>query len=83
MKKNKKMNSGTFTRVIKMLFKFFPVLLPVTIFCILFSGFSAARNINKPAAYEIHRISLGFLSKALAAASRLDWSVADNCFLLL
>ena len=42
MKKNKKMNSGTFARVIKMLFKFFPVLLPVTIFCILFSAGAAA-----------------------------------------
>lgn len=42
MKKNKKMNGGAFKRVIKMLFKFYPVLLPLTIFCILFSAAAAA-----------------------------------------
>ena len=33
---------GTFTRVLKTLFKFYPVLMPLTIFCILFSAVTSA-----------------------------------------
>lgn len=39
---NKTKKSHTFFRIIKMLFKFYPVLVPVTIFCILFSAAAAA-----------------------------------------
>ncbi len=67
MKKNKKMNSGTFARVIKMLFKFFPVLLPVTIFCILFSAAAAA-------------VPDVFIQKVIAIISKFsvsrDWAAA-------
>lgn len=37
-----KFNVNTFKRIIKMLFKFYPVLVPVTIGCILFSAVTAA-----------------------------------------
>jgi len=40
MMKNK--SSGTFIRIIKMLFKSYPKLVPITIFCILFSSATAA-----------------------------------------
>ncbi len=40
--KNKKMNTAAFARVISSLFKFYPRLVPVTIFCILFAAASAA-----------------------------------------
>ncbi|MBO7253937.1 MAG: ABC transporter ATP-binding protein, partial [Clostridia bacterium] len=40
MMKNKP--SGTFKRIIKMLFKSYPKLVPITIFCILFSSATAA-----------------------------------------
>ena len=37
-----KFNPNTFKRIIKMLFKFYPVMMPVTIACILFSAVTAA-----------------------------------------
>lgn len=37
-----KASKGVFGRVLKLLFKFYPVLVPVTIFCILFSAAAAA-----------------------------------------
>ena len=37
-----KFNPGTFKRIIKMLFKFYPVMMPVTIVCILFSAVTSA-----------------------------------------
>ena len=37
-----KFNANTFKRIIKMLFKFYPVMMPVTIACILFSAVTAA-----------------------------------------
>lgn len=37
-----KFNPGTFKRIIKMLFKFYPVMMPVTVACILFSAITAA-----------------------------------------
>lgn len=37
-----KFNPGTFKRIIKMLFKFYPVMMPLTIACILFSAITAA-----------------------------------------
>lgn len=36
--RNKKNNSGTVKRLIKTLFSFYPVILPITIFCIIFSA---------------------------------------------
>lgn len=41
-KMNKKSMGATLGRVIKMLFSYYPVMLPVTIFCILFSSAAAA-----------------------------------------
>ena len=40
--KKPRARKGTFSRIVKMLFKFFPVLVPVTIFCMLFSSVTAA-----------------------------------------
>ncbi|MBE6810538.1 MAG: ABC transporter ATP-binding protein [Ruminococcaceae bacterium] len=37
-----KFNPNTFKRIIKMLFKFYPVMMPLTIVCILFSAVTAA-----------------------------------------
>lgn len=37
-----KFNAGIFKRIIKMLFKFYPVMMPITIACILFSAVTAA-----------------------------------------
>ena len=37
-----KFNPNTFKRIIKMLFKFYPVMMPLTIACILFSAVTAA-----------------------------------------
>ena len=37
-----KFNPNTFRRIIKMLFKFYPVMVPLTIACILFSAITAA-----------------------------------------
>ncbi len=37
-----KFNPGTFKRIIKMLFKFYPVMMPITVACILFSAITAA-----------------------------------------
>ncbi len=37
-----KFNPATFKRIIKMLFKFYPVMMPITIACILFSAVTAA-----------------------------------------
>ena len=42
MKTNKKAKKGTLKRVIKTIFEFYPVLMPVTVFCILFSAAAAA-----------------------------------------
>lgn len=42
MKKNKSAKGGSFIRIVKMLFKFYPALVPLTIFCILFSAAAAA-----------------------------------------
>ncbi len=36
--KNKKSNPGTVKRLIKTLFSFYPIILPITIFCIIFSA---------------------------------------------
>ncbi|MBQ3052388.1 MAG: ABC transporter ATP-binding protein [Clostridia bacterium] len=38
MRTNKKMNFGCLKRVLKMLFSYYPVLLPIAIFCIMFSA---------------------------------------------
>ncbi len=37
-----KFNPNTFKRIIKMLFKFYPVMMPITVACILFSAVTAA-----------------------------------------
>ena len=37
-----KFNPNTFKRIIKMLFKFYPVMMPITIVCILFSALTSA-----------------------------------------
>lgn len=37
-----KFNPNTFKRIIKMLFKFYPVMMPLTVICILFSAVTAA-----------------------------------------
>ncbi len=42
MNKKKKFNKNTFGRVVKDLFKFYPVLAPLTAFCILFAAVTAA-----------------------------------------
>lgn len=41
MRTNKKMNFGCLKRVLKMLFSYYPVLLPIAIFCIIFSAIIA------------------------------------------
>ena len=41
-KPNKKVNPHTFKRIIKTLIGYYPVLVPVTVFCILFSAIAAA-----------------------------------------
>ena len=42
MNKKPKAKKGTFSRLIKLLYEFYPRLLPITIFCILFSAASSA-----------------------------------------
>ncbi len=42
MNKQKQKKQGTLARLLKMLFKFYPVLVPVTILCIIFSAITAA-----------------------------------------
>ena len=46
MKQNKpsrpKMQKGVLKRILKMLFKFYPVLVPVTIICIIFSAVASS-----------------------------------------
>lgn len=37
-----KFNPNTFKRIIKMLFKFYPVMMPLTVACIIFSAVTAA-----------------------------------------
>lgn len=41
MRTNRKMNFGCLKRVLKMLFSYYPVLLPIAIFCIIFSAIIA------------------------------------------
>lgn len=42
MNKQKQKKQGTLARLLKMLFKFYPVLVPVTVLCIIFSAITAA-----------------------------------------
>ena len=42
MAPKRKAKKGTFSRLMKLLYEFYPKMLPVTIFCILFSAATAA-----------------------------------------
>ena len=69
MNKKPKAAPGTFKRVIKMLFQSYPVLIPITIVCILFSSITAA-------------IPAIFLEKVIAIIDKWqasgDWANAKN-----
>ncbi len=69
MNKKTKPAPGTFKRVVKMLFESYPILVPVTIFCILFSSITAA-------------IPALFLEKVIAVIDKWqasgDWINAKN-----
>ena len=72
MKQNKpsrpKMQKGVLKRILKMLFKFYPVLVPVTIICIIFSAVASS-------------IPAIFLQKVLAVIGEFaksgDWAGAS------
>ncbi len=67
-----KFNPQTFKRIIKMLFKFYPVLMPVTIACILFSAVTAAM----PAIFQQQVIA--DIEKFITTG---DWSAAKEVIL--
>lgn len=69
MRTNKKMNFGCLKRVLKMLFSYYPVLLPIAIFCIIFSAIIA----TMPAIFNqqvIAAIEEWYISRDWAAAKQ-------------
>ena len=65
-----KFNPKVFGRIIKMLFKFYPVMMPLTIACILFSAVTAAM----PAAFQ----KSVYTAIEEALKSNLTWEVAKD-----